>query len=296
MTLKSLISESPKENLTSIFFVEETWKCLIASKYGAASWRCSRSDTLAHVSSPIPRFSLETWLASSKSRFFRLSLPARMLSSERKFEAYNLTNRFISSYSCEVVFSVDFWKRQLNWSIEGKRKKMQEGLRQRILEPCKNATYLLLGGPSNLLWPLNQPNDSETNIIQSWNFIFNQLLHTWSRSFHNVGGVRHERYYTVKAEPILSHWLFQRSNKLAAVPMFTIGMSKNLVRTSPSCGLRSLKRIIQDLFVLSLDSSIIKENGVLDIVMDSITHCVKWGARAFLTLWQWFWYVHKIIS
>ena len=74
------------------------------------------------MSPPIPKCSLETWLASSKSRFLRLSLAARMVPPERNFEAYNLTNRFIASYSCEVVFSVDFWKRQLNWSIEGKIK------------------------------------------------------------------------------------------------------------------------------------------------------------------------------
>ena len=85
-----------------------------------------------------------------------------------------------------------------------------------------------------------------------------------------------------KLSPFLVSDSFKAWNKLVAGPMFTTGMSKNLVHTSPICGSRSLTRMMQDLSLLSLDSSIIKENGPLDI--DSITLCVKWGASAFFTM------------
>ena len=126
-----------------------------------------------------------------------------------------------------------------------------------------------------------------TNIIQSWDLILNQLLHTWPCSFHDIGGVRHQRNCVVKAvlsrlSPFFVTDSFKDWNKLVVVPVFTTGMSKNHVRTSPTCGSRNRVRAMHDLFVLSLDSSIRKEKGKLDI--DSITLCLKWGARAFFTM------------
>ena len=66
-----------------------------------------------------------------------------------------------------------------------------------------------------------------------------------------------------KLSPFAAKACWSASKKLDVVPVLTTGLSVDLVRTSPTLGSRNLARIIQDLAVLSLDSSISNENGVL---------------------------------
>ena len=65
--------------------------------------------------------------------------------------------------------------------------------------------------------------------------------------------------HLLKSNPFLLRESLSALNKLTAMPILTTGMSKNLVRTSPTLKSRALTRIIQDLSFLSLDSSIITE-------------------------------------
>ena len=66
---------------------------------------------------------------------------------------------------------------------------------------------------------------------------------------------------------MLSREAFTALNRLLAVPMFTMGMSRNLVRMSPISESIVLTSIMQDLSVLSLDSSIRMENGLTAVLL-----------------------------
>ena len=69
-----------------------------------------------------------------------------------------------------------------------------------------------------------------------------------------------------KSRPCLESDVFKASKGFAALPMLTIGMSKNRVQTSPLSESRTLTKMMHDLSVLSFDSSIMIENGLLILV------------------------------
>ena len=66
-----------------------------------------------------------------------------------------------------------------------------------------------------------------------------------------------------QGNPLLSNDDSRAVKRLTAVPMLTIGISKNLVRQSPTLESTLWTRIMHDLSVLSLGSSISMENGPL---------------------------------
>ena len=85
-----------------------------------------------------------------------------------------------------------------------------------------------------------------------------------------------------KSMPNFSKDDFRALNKLLAVPIFIYNWHvQKLVRISPISGSRTLTRIIHDLSLASLDSSIIIEQGFPRLF---INFFVKWGARASVTI------------
>ena len=66
-----------------------------------------------------------------------------------------------------------------------------------------------------------------------------------------------------KSRPLLSNDDFGDVKRLVVVPTLTISISKNRVWISPTTESRVLTRIVHDLSVLSFDSSIVTENGLV---------------------------------
>ena len=68
--------------------------------------------------------------------------------------------------------------------------------------------------------------------------------------------------HLLKSKPLLLSDSLRASKRFHAEPMLTIGMSRNLVRTSPTFQSKTWTRLMHDLSVLSFDSSIKFEKNV----------------------------------